>query len=87
VDERTRALAREIEKTEEHAEHLAELDQAKNRFFANISHEFRTPLTLLLGPLKDALETGESIGGETLRAMQNNAQRLRHLIERLLHLS
>jgi signal transduction histidine kinase/DNA-binding response OmpR family regulator/streptogramin lyase len=87
VDERTRALAREMEKTEEHAEHLAELDQAKNRFFANISHEFRTPLTLLLGPLKDALETGESIGEETLRAMQNNAQRLRHLIERLLDLS
>src|ERR1700729_895263 len=37
------------------AESLAQLDQAKTTFLANVSHEFRTPLTLMLGPLDDAL--------------------------------
>ena len=43
------------------AEALAEIDRAKTTFFSNVSHEFRTPLTLLLGPLDEARRAGEAL--------------------------
>jgi PAS domain S-box-containing protein len=80
------ALAYEEERRR--AEALAELDRAKTDFFSNVSHEFRTPLTLLLGPLADLLA---GVRGplsedarEELEAMQRNALRLSKLVNTLL---
>ncbi len=69
-------------------EKLLEIDQAKSRFFANISHDFRTPLTLILGPLEQLL-SGEYRGDPRLlyRRMKQNALQLLSLINQLLDLS
>ena len=67
------------------AERLAELDTLKTRFFTNISHEFRTPLTLLLSPLQDLQK--EFPRRTIFQMMQRNAERLLSLISQLLDLS
>ena len=88
VEARTRELRMEKEKTEEQARRLADLDQAKNHFFANISHEFRTPLTLLLGPIQDLIDTEpDPSRRQRHRIMQRSARRLQGLIDQLLDLS
>lgn len=70
------------------AEHLAELDNVKTRFFSNISHEFRTPITLILGPLKE-LYNGKSKEDirEVLGPVIRNSHRLLALINQLLDIS
>lgn len=75
----------------EQADRLQELDRIKARFFANLSHEFRTPLTLMLGPVEDAL-LGHSgpISTRLQRQLQiakRNGRRLKQLINQLLDLS
>jgi signal transduction histidine kinase len=85
------ALARadEYEKARERAEALAELDRAKTTFFSNVSHEFRTPLTLMLGPLEDALAdvTRPGVDRERLEVAHRNALRLLRLVNSLLDFS
>jgi len=71
------------------AEKMHTVDQMKSRFFANISHEFRTPLTLILGPLEKYVQQSETDSNEqqTFRMMRRNARQLLHLINQLLDLS
>ncbi len=75
----------------ERAEALAELDRAKTMFFSNVSHEFRTPLTLMLGPVEDALADTEAPlptrQRERLEALHRNSLRLLKLVNTLLDFS
>jgi PAS domain S-box-containing protein len=77
--------ARAYEEERKRAEALAEIDRAKTAFFSNVSHEFRTPLTLLLGPVQDALDTRERrLDGDALATVHRNALRLLKLVNTLL---
>ncbi|MGZ3182022.1 MAG: ATP-binding protein [Telluria sp.] len=70
------------------ADMLAELDRAKTAFFSNVSHEFRTPLTLMLAPIEDALADAAAplapVQRERVKLMQRNALRLQKLVNTLL---
>ncbi|MCY1145219.1 SpoIIE family protein phosphatase [Actinoplanes sp. Pm04-4] len=68
---------------------LAALDRAKTAFFSNVSHEFRTPLTLILGPLEDLLDDPELPADqrERLLPMQRNGLRLLKLVNTILDFS
>ncbi|MEU6896203.1 SpoIIE family protein phosphatase [Streptomyces sp. NPDC046557] len=72
------------------AEELAELDRAKTAFFSNISHEFRTPLTLIMGPLEELRnrhsDTNEQ-AREELEVIHRNGLRLGKLVNTLLDFS
>ncbi len=82
------ANARAYQEERQRAEALAEIDRAKTTFFSNVSHEFRTPLTLLLGPLEDALSgSGQALQGENLEIAHRNALRLLKLVNALLDFS
>ena len=70
-------------------EALAELDRAKTAFFSNVSHEFRTPLTLMLGPLEEVLNSEVSVdeARQHVALAHRNGNRLLRLVNRLLDFS
>ncbi|OXM59940.1 SpoIIE family protein phosphatase [Amycolatopsis vastitatis] len=82
------AIAYQVQ--QQRAEELTALDEAKTTFFANVSHEFRTPLTLILGPaaeLREALgDAGERVR-EEVDVIHRNALRLGRLVNTLLDFS
>jgi signal transduction histidine kinase/DNA-binding response OmpR family regulator len=81
-------LKQELELEHLQAEKLQEIDRVKSRFFANISHEFRTPLTLILGPLEKLLaENVQEPVKKQYRLMLRNGRRLLRLINQLLDLA
>lgn len=83
--------AQAYEEERQRAEALTELDRAKTTFFSNISHEFRTPLTLMLGPLEDALlDNNNKLPQrqyERIEVIQRNSLRLQRLVNALLDFS
>ncbi len=80
-----RLLAAQKAIIEEQSQELQRLDQAKTRFFSNITHEFRTPLTLILSPLERLID--ELPHHQRLKTIQVNAYRLLDFINQLLDLS
>ncbi len=76
------------EQSQRRAEQLAEIDRAKTAFFSNVSHEFRTPLTLMLGPTEDALASpSRALQGANLETVYRNQLRLLKLVNMLLDFS
>ena len=95
------AIARKVqlsERAKSEVEKVKEIDAIKSKFFANISHEFRTPLSLILGPINQSLEnipaaeiledtTEVPVKGKHLKVMKRNALRLQNLVDQILDLS
>ncbi len=83
------ANTRAYEEERRRAEALAELDRAKTAFFSNVSHEFRTPLTLMLGPVEEVLEDPSLAAPhrERLALVHRNGRRLLKLVNNLLDFS
>ena len=84
------AGARSYQDQQRRAEELAELDRAKTTFFSNISHEFRTPLTLIMGPVQELqrllADAGQQVH-EELEVIRRNGLRLGRLVNTLLDFS
>jgi signal transduction histidine kinase/CheY-like chemotaxis protein len=85
----TIASARAYEDERQRAEDLAAVDRAKTAFFSNVSHEFRTPLTLLLGPMAEMLEAADipAHARQALETAHRNSLRLLKLVNTLLDFS
>lgn len=85
ISSKNMQLEQQAEELKTQTEQLKEMDQVKSNFFTNISHEFRTPLSLILAPLERQLsETPRKMETEM---MYRNARKLQNLIDQLLDLS
>jgi signal transduction histidine kinase/DNA-binding response OmpR family regulator len=80
----------EVQIKQVEVEKMQELDRMKSRFFANISHEFRTPLTLILGPVEDLFARNPEraeLPWDIMKVVRRNAKRLQKLINQLLDIA
>ncbi|HNT66965.1 MAG TPA: two-component regulator propeller domain-containing protein [bacterium] len=85
---RRQFLTQQLKLHTEHATKLEELNEARSRFFAGISHEFRTPLTLISGPLEELIHQEKDKGKSAVYAMMlSNTRRLLALVKQLLDLA
>ena len=85
---RTSEVQQQANQLKLQAEKLQELDKAKSRFFANISHEFRTPLTLIKGPIEHLEQNfDEKMSMDTVKMIRRSANRLLNMVNQLLDLS
>jgi signal transduction histidine kinase len=89
VEQRTAELREATQRLSESLQQIQALDQAKTDFFNNVSHELRSPLTLILAPLEDLASDRTPPGGErrAYESMRRNASRLLRLINQLLDLA
>ncbi len=86
IEKQNQAISEQRDKLIEVSKQLEEATQAKLRFYTNISHEFRTPLTLIKGPLENLMESGECNADQQMqfRLMHRNTERLLRLVNQLM---
>ncbi len=85
---RRQRLKLSVEKANLEAEKLKEMDSLKSKFFTNISHEFRTPLTLIMNPVEAMLErANDTADRRSLQIIKRNALQLLHYITEILDLT
>ena len=91
VNKRTIQIRKDKELIEQQANELKQLDKMKSRFFANISHDFRTPLTLITGPI-ELIEQDKVLSEtprirQTLRSVLQNGKKMLNLVDEMLDLA
>ncbi|MEW7289672.1 ATP-binding protein [Aquimarina sp. 2304DJ70-9] len=88
IKERTQEIIEKNKQLEIQATKLKEMDKVKSRFFANISHEFRTPITLIKGPVQEFIDNhNKEFELTKAKMVSRNADRLLQLVNQLLDLS
>jgi signal transduction histidine kinase/DNA-binding response OmpR family regulator len=88
VKDRTTEINEKNIRLENQSRQLQEMDELKSRFFANLSHEFRTPLTLIMGPLEQMLSNArDKEQRKKIASMYRHSRRLLFLINQLLDLA